>query len=234
MTSSFTSVSQSNLLHFWWQGPSKYFLPVLFTISYVCITFCKWKNVHRTYYFFSSRVITFTKIKYLGQADRGKIFGLENRRKSSRLINYGIGLPFCIFLCQHWLTVLLYILLCQHWLTIPRTIMKALAYRSTCHYDSIGLSFYMLMLLRQHWLTVLQTVMTALAYRSPCYYDSIGWLFHVLLWQQWLTVLHTVMTMLLHNIKQHNINITWRNVTKRSCTQCKSSKRYSFQNVNVT
>ncbi len=31
-------------------------------------------------------------------------------------------------------------------------------------------------------------------------------------------------TMLLHNIKQHNVNITWRNVTKRSCSQHKSSK----------
>ncbi len=30
--------------------------------------------------------------------------------------------------------------------------------------------------------------------------------------------------MLLHNIKQHNVNVTWRNVTKRSCTQRKSSK----------
>jgi hypothetical protein len=30
--------------------------------------------------------------------------------------------------------------------------------------------------------------------------------------------------MLLHNVKQHNVNVTWRDVTKRSCTQRKSSK----------
>jgi hypothetical protein len=41
-------------------------------------------------------------------------------------------------------------------------------------------------------------------------------------------------TMLLHNVKQHNVNVTWRNVTKRSCTPRKSSKTLSFQNVNVT
>ncbi len=40
--------------------------------------------------------------------------------------------------------------------------------------------------------------------------------------------------MLLHNVKQHNVNVTWCNVTKRSCTQRKSSKTWSFQNVNVT
>ncbi len=30
--------------------------------------------------------------------------------------------------------------------------------------------------------------------------------------------------MLLHNVEQHNVNVTWCNVTKRSCTQRKSSK----------
>ena len=33
-------------------------------------------------------------------------------------------------------------------------------------------------------------------------------------------------TMLLHNVKQHNVNVTWRNVTKRSYIQHKE-----FQNV---
>jgi hypothetical protein len=40
--------------------------------------------------------------------------------------------------------------------------------------------------------------------------------------------------MLLHNVKQHNVNVTGRNVTKCSCTQRKGSKTLSFQNVNVT
>jgi hypothetical protein len=31
-------------------------------------------------------------------------------------------------------------------------------------------------------------------------------------------------TMLLHNVKQHNVNVTWRNVTKRRCSQRRSSK----------
>ncbi len=39
-----------------------------------------------------------------------------------------------------------------------------------------------------------------------------------------IIIKRTVYVMLLHNIKQHNVNVTLRNVTKRCCTQHKSSK----------
>ncbi len=44
--------------------------------------------------------------------------------------------------------------------------------------------------------------------------------------RRFFTFIHTVEVkmMLLHNVKQHNVNVTWRNITKRSCTQGKSSK----------
>ncbi len=35
--------------------------------------------------------------------------------------------------------------------------------------------------------------------------------------------------MLLHNVNQHNINVTWHNVAKRSCTQRKELQSVNFQ-----
>ncbi len=46
--------------------------------------------------------------------------------------------------------------------------------------------------------------------------------------------LHMPMIITLILMLLHNVIVTGRNVTKRSCTQRKSSKTLSFQNINVT